>query len=69
MPMYEYECSNCKHQFELLRSLSERDEPCECPNCHENSKMKRMSSLFSSSGSSNTGSYNDACSSTGYGGG
>ena len=29
MPMYEYVCFKCKTRFELLRALSERDEPAE----------------------------------------
>jgi putative FmdB family regulatory protein len=69
MPMYEYECSKCKHQFELLRSLSEREDPCECPYCHQKAKMKRLSSLFSSSGSGASGISSGACSHTSSGGG
>ncbi|HUU01134.1 MAG TPA: zinc ribbon domain-containing protein [Myxococcota bacterium] len=70
MPMYEYECSKCKHQFELLKSLSERDDPCECPACRKKAKMKRLSSLFSSSGSGgSTGNLSGACSHTSSGGG
>ncbi len=69
MPMYEYECSKCQHQFELLRSLSERDDPCECPACRKKVKMKRLSSLFSSAGSGDVGSMYNSCSSTSSGGG
>ncbi|MEE1200049.1 MAG: zinc ribbon domain-containing protein [Christensenellales bacterium] len=25
MPLYEYQCASCGHQFEVLRSIKERD--------------------------------------------
>lgn len=34
MPLYEYRCSNCKHKFELLRSISHSEQVTECPLCH-----------------------------------
>ena len=33
MPLYEYRCKNCGHQFEKLQSFSAPDEK-ECPVCH-----------------------------------
>jgi putative FmdB family regulatory protein len=32
MPTYDYACPDCGG-FEALRSLSQRDEPCACPDC------------------------------------
>ncbi|MBP8860383.1 MAG: zinc ribbon domain-containing protein, partial [Ottowia sp.] len=32
MPTYDYACPDCGG-FEALRSLSQRDEPCSCPDC------------------------------------
>ena len=32
MPTYDYACPACGG-FEALRSLSQRDEPCSCPDC------------------------------------
>ena len=33
MPIYQYQCLNCKHQFELKQNFS--DEPMAvCPGCH-----------------------------------
>jgi putative FmdB family regulatory protein len=52
MPLYEYSCTECKMKFELIRSLSERDEECECPHCRAKGKMDRHSSLVSSAGRS-----------------
>ncbi len=33
MPLYEYRCKNCSHQFEKIQSFSAPDEK-ECPVCH-----------------------------------
>ena len=40
MPVYEYECEKCNHQFEYMRFTS-RDPLPECPNC-KNKKVKRV---------------------------
>ena len=40
MPIYEYACSDCGHQFEtLVRS----DTVPECPNCHSQALDKQLS--------------------------
>ncbi len=40
MPIYEYACSDCGHQFEtLVRS----DTVPECPNCHSKALEKQLS--------------------------
>jgi putative FmdB family regulatory protein len=42
MPIYEYKCSNCGHQFELIQKFS--DQPAEiCPKCSKNSVQKLVS--------------------------
>ena len=33
MPIYEYRCSKCGTDFELIRSMSEMDKPASCPKC------------------------------------
>ncbi len=39
MPMYEYHCTECNHQFELRQKFS--DPPAtECPQC--NGKVEKM---------------------------
>ena len=32
MPIYDYKCARCGHRFDLLRSISSRDEV-KCPRC------------------------------------
>ncbi len=33
MPLYEYSCDQCGHQFADFRSIAEREAPNECPEC------------------------------------
>ncbi|AWV91372.1 FmdB family zinc ribbon protein [Bradymonas sediminis] len=39
MPIYKYECTECGHHFEDLRSFSEPD-PEECPSCQADAVQK-----------------------------
>lgn len=50
MPLYEYTCPKCGEEFELIRTLSERDEPTQCPRCGHDGAMDRHSSLVSKTG-------------------
>ena len=44
MPIYEHQCPNCGHEFELRRSISEMDNPASCPSCGQ--EAKRVLSAF-----------------------
>jgi len=35
MPTYEYQCKRCKHAFEDIKKIDDRDLPCSapCPQC------------------------------------
>jgi len=49
MPMYEYRCSACDHQFELRQKFS--DAPaCECPQCGGTVKKLISSTAFTLKG-------------------
>lgn len=48
MPLFEYECETCHHQFELLVRES---TALECPACHGRELAKQLS-VFAVSGSS-----------------
>ena len=42
MPIYEYKCSKCEHQFELIQRFS--DNPVEiCPECNKKAVSKLVS--------------------------
>lgn len=63
MPIYEYECEACGDKFELIRSMSDRDDGIECPKCG-NCGVKRVFSVFGL-GTSSAGESSTACSPTG----
>jgi len=42
MPIYEYVCTKCKHDFEALQKVDEAPLT-ECPACHEAFLMKKVS--------------------------
>ncbi len=42
MPIYEYQCANCHHQFELMQKVN--DAPAkQCPKCFEQTATKLVS--------------------------
>ena len=41
MPLYEYQCSNCKERIELIQKVSD-PPPARCPSC--GGEMKKMHS-------------------------
>jgi len=42
MPIYEYQCQACEHEFEALQKIS--DAPLvNCPDCHKDSLRKKVS--------------------------
>ena len=48
MPIYEYNCPKCKHEFEVLFRRA-GDAPRTCPECGEGKPRKRLSSFAVSS--------------------
>ncbi len=46
MPIYEYACSKCGNQFELMRPFSQADEPTACPKC--GGAGQKLMSIFGS---------------------
>lgn len=42
MPTYEFQCKECKHEWELFQSMSAPD-PTECPECHKTDVLKLCS--------------------------
>lgn len=42
MPIYEYKCKNCGHEYELIQKMS--DSPVtECEVCHKNTAVRLVS--------------------------
>ena len=46
MAVYEYRCTKCGKQFEILRNMSQADDPAGCPKCK--GKGQRLISVFAS---------------------
>lgn len=56
MPMYEYRCKECGHQYEQLRRMSEADKDLTCPRCASKIVERRISACaVGGSGSSARG--------------
>ncbi|MGB5162560.1 MAG: zinc ribbon domain-containing protein [Thermoanaerobaculia bacterium] len=51
MPMYEYLCQDCGHQFEILQRMGEGADGLACPECGEKRVVKQFST-FAASGNS-----------------
>ena len=51
MPLYEYSCKACEHQFETL--VRNGDTP-ECPACHGNTLERRFSVFAAHTGTAAT---------------
>ncbi len=64
MPIYEYRCNECGHEFEKLVRLMSGTPEIECPNCHSKN-CKKAISLFGTSQSGTTGSSAAACAPSG----
>ena len=48
MPIFEYRCKSCEHQFERL--VSRYDSPVDCPAC-SSSEVTKLLSTFAAQGS------------------
>ena len=53
MPIYEYRCRGCGHQFEILQRLGQGPEGLACPKCGADQLQKQYSTFASNTG--NTG--------------
>ncbi len=47
MPIYEYKCNACGHEFDRLCPISKRDDPGECPECGSNQVSRGVSRVAS----------------------
>lgn len=50
MPIYEYVCQECEHEFESLRPMKQADEPIECAVCGKMHTRRKISRFFAESG-------------------
>jgi len=45
VPIYEYKCRKCGHEFELMRRLSQMDAPAPCPACRSKETGRKISAF------------------------
>lgn len=64
MPLFEYECRECRLRFELLRMTKEEENDLRCPQCGAVDIVKLLSSF--SSRSNPGGSQPTSCSSSSF---
>ncbi|MFP3940631.1 MAG: FmdB family zinc ribbon protein [Acidobacteriota bacterium] len=50
MPLYEYQCPDCGHRFEVLQRIGAGAEGVTCPRCERAAPEKKLST-FASAGS------------------
>ena len=48
MPIYEYYCSGCGIDFEVMRSVSQSDEPTNCEKCGNPAERQLSNFAFKS---------------------
>jgi len=46
MPIYEYVCQDCSHEFDALRSMSQADEAIACTRCGGEHIKRKLSVFF-----------------------
>ncbi|RJP73778.1 MAG: zinc ribbon domain-containing protein [Candidatus Zixiibacteriota bacterium] len=62
MPIYEFECRECRHHFDELVRASVNLQDIVCPQCGTNEPKKRMSAFgFSSGGKTVSSAASSAC--------
>ena len=60
MPIYEFKCRKCSHQFETLANSTEDGSGLICPKCGA-PKPEKLMSMFSTSGTQSTASGGGGC--------
>lgn len=60
MPIYEFRCRKCDHQFETITSVNEDGSGLKCPECGE-PKPEKLLSIFSASGTESPASGGGGC--------
>jgi len=68
MPIYEYRCQSCEHEFEILQAMGADAAELDCPGCGER-RLARQHSTFAASAApsaASTACAQPGCSNTGF---
>jgi putative FmdB family regulatory protein len=49
MPLYEYQCLDCRQTFEVRRCFSDSDKPASCSYCDSRQTQKLVSKFYAQS--------------------
>lgn len=63
MPIFEYQCTDCKSKFEILHKSSSKLEEVVCPKCGSKEYRKLLSTFSASMGNESSHSHGEACAS------
>ena len=66
MPLYEYHCDDCDHQFEALQGIHARPGDLPCPQCGARNLNKLHSSFAASTGTKTSAAASSACGGAGF---
>ncbi len=68
MPLYEYRCPDCGHEFEMMLRFSESNKIPACPRCEGIRTQKKLSTVatFANSGSGYQSTGSSCASSGGF---
>lgn len=62
MPIYEYICFDCSHQFDVLRLMRDADSPIPCEKCQSHHTSRKLSLFYAhSDGRSLAGTSQAGC--------
>ena len=67
MPIYEYECRDCGHVFELIRPMCDADKAITCDKCNSVRTTRQLSLFNASSGGKALTGGDSGCGSCGGG--
>jgi putative FmdB family regulatory protein len=61
MPIYEYVCLSCKKEFEVIRSMSQKDAQIECEKCGSAKVKRKLALIHAQSGGSAVPGTSSSC--------
>jgi putative FmdB family regulatory protein len=69
MPIYEYKCESCGHDYEQIRRMDDADKDLSCPRCTSEGVTRQLSSFAAhgASGGSDGAAMPSACARPGCG--
>lgn len=68
MPIFEFRCKKCEHQFETITGSGEDGSGLKCPQCGKIG-LEKLMSIFSASGTESPASSGGGCGHSSHGSG